>query len=545
MLIAQRSSLASLAHVAFALLVASALSTLGCASLLGDFQTTDDGVDASVEGGDAQAEATAPDVTVPRGDAEVDAPPEGDARTDCSPRDTAACAEDQTGAPIPGFPASPAGICKTGVKTCASNGTWGPCVGAVGPRARDCEYAADGNCDGQPDDTIDAVCECNAAHSTRTINGVPPSNCQCTETCGADHRWVVCTPPAACDCTPNDTRACTGASGCAGGTQTCGSDRKWGSCNGAPAKATYCLDHDADSYCAATTACATVCPGALPAEWKVNCPTTDCDDNNAASNPKAPPACKPTNDCHSGTLGCAATGSACTDTGASLPGGTACGAGGVCSQGTCGACVAGSARCTATSPQTPQTCPAGQWVSGTACSVNATCTATATAATCACKTGYVGNGVTCCAPESDAAFCGRVSRTCGAASGNDNCGTPRNVASCGACSNGNACTTAGACGCNGASACQGTKTCCAGGCVDTTTDPGNCSACGKSCGAGSWQCTNATCACEQVCSGVCKFLADTSNCGKCGNVCGTGTTCCTDASGSPWTCRAPGPTCLQ
>jgi hypothetical protein len=59
-------------------------------------------------------------------------------------------------------------------------------------------------------------------------------------------------------------------------------------------------------------------------------------------------------------------------------------------------------------------------------------------------------GVCGCTPETDGAFCKSLSLACGPASGTDNCGKPRSVASCGACGAGKACTT-GACKCSSTS----------------------------------------------------------------------------------------------
>jgi predicted alpha-1,2-mannosidase len=44
-----------------------------------------------------------------------------------------------------------------------------------------------------------------------------------------------------------------------------------------------------------------------------------------------------------------------------------------------------------------------------------------------------------CMPESDPAFCARLSKNCGTLANNDNCGTPRTVSSCGTCTAPNTC----------------------------------------------------------------------------------------------------------
>jgi hypothetical protein len=60
------------------------------------------------------------------------------------------------------------GICRPGSRTCvaSANGassSFGSCTGAVGPATRNCTSAADNDCDGRPDNTIDAVCACEIA----------------------------------------------------------------------------------------------------------------------------------------------------------------------------------------------------------------------------------------------------------------------------------------------------------------------------------------------------------------------------------------------
>ncbi len=57
-----------------------------------------------------------------------------------------------------------------------------------------------------------------------------------------------------------------------------------------------------------------------------------------------------------------------------------------------------------------------------------------------------------CTPESDAAFCGRMAKNCGAVSGVDNCGRARSVGSCGGCAAPNTCGGGGkanVCGASG------------------------------------------------------------------------------------------------
>jgi len=110
-------------------------------------------------------------------------------------------------------------------------------------------------------------------------------------------------------------------------------------------------------------------------------------------------------------------------------------------------------------------------------------------------------GGICCTPETDAAFCSRLGKTCGPVTNvADNCGVLRTVASCGTCNSPpDACyispgtCSSGACSyspkANGAS-CGGTSLCCAGGC---RADPGwacladYCNAKPIICGPGQWR----------------------------------------------------------
>ena len=63
------------------------------------------------------------------------------------------------GATRPCGPPTQAGICKLGVHL-YDGGAWSECVGAVYPSERRCDSSEDNDCDGQPDDTVDAVCAC-------------------------------------------------------------------------------------------------------------------------------------------------------------------------------------------------------------------------------------------------------------------------------------------------------------------------------------------------------------------------------------------------
>jgi hypothetical protein len=56
-------------------------------------------------------------------------------------------------------PTQTVGICKKGTSTCV-NGKFGDCMDAVYAKPRDCRSAADNDCDGRPDNTVDTVCTC-------------------------------------------------------------------------------------------------------------------------------------------------------------------------------------------------------------------------------------------------------------------------------------------------------------------------------------------------------------------------------------------------
>ncbi len=298
-----------------------------------------------------------------------------DASTGCTPATTSSCAEDTTGQPVPGLTATLNGVgpCHLGTKTCTGAGAWGPCMGAVGPQNRDCESAQDLNCDGVPDNTIDAVCQCNAAHPTVACTG--SNNCPGTRSCDANHQLQACSAPAACQCTDGATETCSGgANNCPGGTQTCASGT-WGPCTGAPMycdctagqtracsaingawpcgtatcssgqwntapctpAVSWCQDSDGDGYC--STTCVTACTG--PQGTKANCPSTpaqtDCNDANPNVNPATPLDCTAATSCVKQSMIFSSSSSSCqcTSTATAANNGAACANYSTCSGGTC------------------------------------------------------------------------------------------------------------------------------------------------------------------------------------------------------------------
>jgi len=116
---------------------------------------------------------------------------------------------------------------------------------------------------------------------------------------------------------------------------------------------------------------------------------------------------------------------------------TSCGAAG-CANGQCrscdattcsGGCCDSDGRCVAAASQSAGTCGTG----GAACI--------------ACGSGLQCTGGQCvpaCVPESDAAFCSRLGKTCGSVTAADNCGASR-TASCGACPAGQSCSGSNVC----------------------------------------------------------------------------------------------------
>jgi hypothetical protein len=124
-----------------------------------------------------------------------------------------------TGDKLPCGPSMETGICKRGSQSC-TNGQWGTCQGAIYPRTRDCTSSLDNDCDGRPDSTLDAVCQCGPVNGSR-----------------------------ACDTHPQD-----GMGSCHAGMQTClaganNTSTAWGGCSGSvgPAALDTCvLGNDAN-----------------------------------------------------------------------------------------------------------------------------------------------------------------------------------------------------------------------------------------------------------------------------------------------------------
>lgn len=121
-----------------------------------------------------------------------------DADCDGVPNGGCDCIEGTT---VPCGPSTDLGICQRGTSTCV-NGAFGACEGAVFSSARDCSSTLDNDCNGLPDNTIDATCACAigsnqacGAHPGRDGNGACRAGTQqCQAAAGnASSRFGVCT----------------------------------------------------------------------------------------------------------------------------------------------------------------------------------------------------------------------------------------------------------------------------------------------------------------------------------------------------------------
>jgi hypothetical protein len=179
-------------------------------------------------------------------------------------------------------PESDLGICEFGVQTCEGGSFGDTCVGAVFPAARDCGSSGDNDCDGEPDDTIDAVCRCEIGavqacetHPGRDGNGPCRAGSQtcaglandsssefgdCIGSVGPEFQ-DTCDPGDDSDCNglPNEGCACVNGQDracgpdtelgvCQRGTQTC-FDGVFGACQGAVFSGSRDCDSPLDNDC--------------------------------------------------------------------------------------------------------------------------------------------------------------------------------------------------------------------------------------------------------------------------------------------------------
>lgn len=115
-----------------------------------------------------------------------------DANCDGTPNGGCNCVEGTT---IACGPETDDGICVRGTSTC-TGGAFTPCEGAVNAARRDCSSPNDNDCDGSPDNTLDAVCLCEVG-SQRDCGEAPDSfGCaRGTEVCealGGGSRFTAC-----------------------------------------------------------------------------------------------------------------------------------------------------------------------------------------------------------------------------------------------------------------------------------------------------------------------------------------------------------------
>jgi len=181
------------------------------------------------------------------------------------------CVEGQA---APCGPETDAGICQRGTSTCRG-GSFGECEGAVYPGRRDCSSVQDNDCDGRPDNTIDATCTCVigdvqacGTHAGRDGNGPCRAGQQTCEA-GAGNvtsRFGACTGsvgPAARDaCTrAGDDSDCSGTpnNGCqciAGqGNAPCSSDANASRCDASGA----CVSCQVNADCSLISGGRTFC----------------------------------------------------------------------------------------------------------------------------------------------------------------------------------------------------------------------------------------------------------------------------------------------
>lgn len=129
----------------------------------------------------------------------------------CAPGDDADCDGNlnEGCACVDGFtqqcgPASNQGRCEFGVQTCVGGGL-GDCTGAVFPSGRNCASPDDNDCDGRPDNIIDATCQCIPGQG----NGPCSGNANAAR-CGAAGRCEPCVTDIDCALVSGGRVACAG-----------------------------------------------------------------------------------------------------------------------------------------------------------------------------------------------------------------------------------------------------------------------------------------------------------------------------------------------
>jgi hypothetical protein len=454
------------------------------------------------------------------------------------------------------------GECARGMFQCGSSGR--ECVQMVDPVVESCN-GLDDDCDGETDEGAGSLCYPDAVPGCATVDGqlictglCRPGEQRCTGdggTCvGATvPQAEVCTAPGdiafdedcdgevdeGCDCTSGDSQMCyrgppmTLGDVCTAGSQIC-SASAWGTCEGDrlpmpetcdPASAGVdddcdgevdnvigvgdtCSDPKAMGVCRAGTlgcvdgarACVTPDPSSeICDDLDNDCDATTDEDFDKRIDPLNCGTCgtECMGDCCNG--GCTDRRSDEVNCGAC---GTVCSGGQACCAGECSAPdSARCAGCTEDCATTGETCCTGSCVDTAVDELN-----------CGGCGRACGDGQVCCAGAcvgSDATHCGQGCEVCG---DNSLCCergcVEQNAAHCLTCTDD--CRAMGG-------------TCCAesDGCVNLSSDPVNCGACGRTCEPGD-VCSEGICcpSGHTACGGVCVNLqSNNNNCGICGRTC--------------------------
>jgi hypothetical protein len=439
----------------FRVALASVLLSFGCVDLTppGPSRPHDAAVDQASPADTAAAEAPA------RADAEVDLAPDigapGEAGSDPDPdafadvgAPTDVAAEAPADAPIDSPadiaepPRLPNGATCRSDRTCASDacvdgvccdGTCGgPCQACnVGGKEGLCTPIPAGldpaqECDADSPASCGHDGACDGAGACRRFapgtECAPPTCVAGTETSARSCDGLgTCRPATSRACAPNlcatdvCAQICTGAGDCQNGffcdSGMCRAPRGTGA--GCTAAGQCSSGSCVDGVCC-TSACTQPCFACNLAGSLGTCspiaaaqdPAGECPAQAASTCGRAG-GCDGAGACRRHPAGTICAAASCT--GSSLTGASACNAGGTCvapAASDCGAYLCNGAAC------------------GTTCSTAGQC-----------KTGNVCTAAACvppCSPESTAAFCARLGKTCGSVTAVDNCGSSR-VANCGSC----------------------------------------------------------------------------------------------------------------
>jgi hypothetical protein len=168
---------------------------------------------------------------------------------ECKLGDQESCWAAADGTPLAGtIPTLEKGSCHIGKRFCGEDLNWGPCLGAVGPKASDsCDVAGnDDDCDGTPNE------DCACVDGTERACGTDVGSCVAGKQKCVAQAWGACIGEVTkqtldscatagnddnCNGTPNDDCACIGnasenCNDC--GTHECNPvARQWGACHNA------------------------------------------------------------------------------------------------------------------------------------------------------------------------------------------------------------------------------------------------------------------------------------------------------------------------